>query len=106
MSAYKIFAAAVAMAFALAVATALAGFTGKGDDGVNVVAAKGDRLDMVTGTNSCLQNEWPYGCQWRSAEQSQSVRVRASGRGHKPYPRRHAVVITTKRSSNFLKRVF
>jgi hypothetical protein len=62
---FKWCAGVVAVAMALAVATA---FSGAARDTVvpEAVAIKGDRLDIRPVSSGCPKIEWPYGCQWNA----------------------------------------
>jgi hypothetical protein len=56
-----------ALAMCAAVAMALPSRASRVEAVPDRVAIKGDRLDIHPVSSVCLQDSWPYGCQWQAA---------------------------------------
>jgi hypothetical protein len=94
---FKWYAGVVAVAMALAVATA---FSGAARDTVvpEAVAKKGDRLDIRPVSSSCPKFEWPYGCQWNAPVSRRAERpAPTTTRNHKPFRVRAAAAAKARR---------
>jgi hypothetical protein len=75
---YKTFAGLTVVALAVAILTAIAGYASQGDPRPVPAAVKADPLDLKPGAMSCLQEKWPYGCQWRDVSAAGAERFRAA----------------------------
>jgi hypothetical protein len=65
MSFTKLLAGAAALALGAAVVTALAGVGPEEKSGLSPAVAKPDQIERAS-IPACLQEPWPYGCQWRA----------------------------------------
>ena len=84
---YKVVATFAAMALGVAAVIALSRLSSEVEAAPTATAAsiatglKSDRLDIRPISPGCLQDEWPYGCQWRPLT-VRRVSLGAGGRDH------------------------
>jgi hypothetical protein len=78
MSFAKLLAGATALALGAAVVTALAGVGPDEKAGLTPVVAKPSQIESSTAIPACLQEPWPYGCQWRASPARRTTRTTRS----------------------------
>jgi hypothetical protein len=66
MSIYKLGAGISAFILGVAVVVAVPGFTPHVEASLIPAAKTSERLDSRTSDTGCLQEPWPFGCQWRA----------------------------------------